>query len=58
MASQIPAGLLAERFGGKHVFGLGVLFAGLCNVLTPVAARDSVAAMLALRVLTGIGEVR
>merc|ERR1712168_1597925 len=36
--TQIPGGMLAERFGGKLVFGLGVLCTGLFTLLTPAAA--------------------
>ena len=44
---QIPAGYLSDRFGGKWVLGLGVLFWSLFTLLTPAsmlvaAARHSV----------------
>ena len=57
MASQIPSGILAERYGGKYIFGFGVLFTGLFNVITPIAARSSLASLYTVRVLTGLSEV-
>lgn len=57
MITQLPGGILAERFGGKYVFGLGVLLTGLCNLFTPLAARSGVSALLAVRLITGLAEV-
>jgi MFS transporter, ACS family, solute carrier family 17 (sodium-dependent inorganic phosphate cotransporter), member 5 len=57
MISQIPGGLLAERFGGKWVFGLGTLFTAVFSLLSPVAARSSLELFIAVRVLTGLAEV-
>jgi ACS family sodium-dependent inorganic phosphate cotransporter-like MFS transporter 5 len=56
LASQIPGGLLAERFGAKWVlFGfLGVSTIG--TLLTPVAARVSVSALIVLRIAAGFGS--
>jgi len=47
---------LAERIGGKILFGGGVLVTAVLTLLTPVAARQSVYTLIALRVLEGIGE--
>ena len=57
IAVQVPSGMLAERFGGKHVLGLGLLFTGIFNILTPFAARFSFPVLITVRVLTGIVEV-
>lgn len=54
---QIPAGILSERYGGKHVFGSGLLLAGIFTLLTPVAARFNIGALIAMRVLVGLSEV-
>ena len=35
---QVPAGYLADRYGGKWVLGLGVLFWSLFTLLTPLSA--------------------
>ena len=47
---------MAERIGGKTLFGGGVLVTAVLTLLTPVAARCSVYLLIALRVLEGIGE--
>lgn len=33
--TQVPGGYLADKFGGKHVLGLGVLFTCALSLLTP-----------------------
>jgi hypothetical protein len=48
--SQIPGGYIARRFGGKWVLGGGILGTVAFTFLTPVAARQSVSVMVALRV--------
>jgi len=45
---------LAERIGGKIVFGGGVLVTAGLTLLTPVAARWSVYMLIGLRVLEGV----
>ena len=58
MVTQIPGGILAERFGGKWVFGIGIPLTDLFCILSPVAARyEGVSALVAVRVLTGLAEV-
>ena len=57
ICTQIPGGWLAEKFGGKWLFGLGVLGTAVLTLLTPVAAKLSVGTLLAVRVVEGIGEV-
>jgi len=47
---------LAERVGGKIVFGGGVLVTAVLTLLTPVAARCSVYLLIALRALEGMSE--
>jgi len=56
IVTQIPGGSLAERYGGKYVFGLGVFFTGFFSIFMPIAARSSPSALIALRVLTGAAE--
>ena len=51
---QIPGGWLATRFGGKHVFGLGVGMSALLTLLTPVSADFSVWMLVVLRALEGL----
>lgn len=55
--TQIPGGWLAEVFGGKKLFGFGVLCTAILTLLTPLAARWNLYVFVALRVIEGIGEV-
>ena len=58
MVTQIPGGILAEKYGGKYVFGIGILLTDLFCLLTPLAARHGGAgAVIAVRVLTGLAQV-
>ena len=55
--TQIPGGWMAEKFGAKWLFGLGVLCTAVLTLVTPVAARFHVGVFIAVRVLEGLGEV-
>ena len=57
LLTQIPGGWLATRFGGKHVYGLGIVATSVLTLLTPLAAEFSVWMLIAVRVLEGIFEV-
>jgi len=48
---------LAQKYGGKHVFGVGIFLTAVLTLLTPIAARIGPAYMIGVRVLEGIGEV-
>lgn len=54
--TQVPGGRLAERFGGKHIYGYGILMTTLFTLLTPLAAKISVPALVIVRIFTGLGE--
>jgi len=54
--TQILGGYFATKYGGKHVFGLGVLCTSLLTILTPVAAKAGIGPMIAVRILEGFGE--
>lgn len=54
LLTQVPAGFLADQYGGKHVFGIGVLFSSILCLFTPLAARFSVQALISVRFLTGL----
>ncbi|XP_013788638.2 putative inorganic phosphate cotransporter [Limulus polyphemus] len=47
---------MAEKIGGKWLFGLGVLCTAVLTLLTPLAARLSVGSFIAVRILEGLGE--
>ena len=49
---------MATRFGGKHVFGMGVVMTSVLTLLTPLAADFSVWMLVAIRVLEGMFEVQ
>jgi ACS family sodium-dependent inorganic phosphate cotransporter len=51
---QIPGGWLADRYGGKRVLGIGVLWWSLFTMITPVAR--TVGTMAAFRTFMGVGE--
>lgn len=56
ITTQIPGGYLSSKYGGKSLFGGGVLFSSILTLLTPVATRTSVFLLIALRVLEGISQ--
>jgi ACS family sodium-dependent inorganic phosphate cotransporter len=53
---QLVGGWMADRFGGRRVLAAGVAIWSLATFLTPTAAGISFAALIAARVLLGIGE--
>jgi sugar phosphate permease len=55
--TQIPGGLLAQRIGGRWVFGIGIMMTGVLTLLTPLAANISVWFLVAVRALEGFFEV-
>ncbi|KFM63424.1 Sialin, partial [Stegodyphus mimosarum] len=56
LITQIPGGRMAEVFGGKWLFGIGVLSTSVLTLLTPVAARWGVIPLIILRICEGLGE--
>ena len=55
--TQIPGGYLGNRYGGKLVFGLGILVTSVLTLVTPlVAGLNNLYLLVALRVLEGLGE--
>ncbi|XP_028410883.1 LOW QUALITY PROTEIN: sialin-like [Dendronephthya gigantea] len=54
--TQLPGGWIATKYGAKRVFCFGVLWTSVLTLLTPVAARFSLYALIALRILEGLGE--
>ena len=49
---------MASRYGGKNLFGCGILFSSLLTLLTPVATKSSVFLLIALRSFEGIFQVK
>jgi len=58
MVSQFPGGWLAPKFGGKYVFGVGVLVTSLLTLITPQMANLNIWALVACRVIMGAFEAR
>ena len=56
LVTQVPGGIMADQFGGKHVFGLGVLMSSLFCLFTPLALTSSVEASIVIRFLTGFSQ--
>lgn len=52
---QLPGGLLADRFGGKRVLGVGVALWSVATFLTPIATA-SFGLLLLMRAALGAGE--
>lgn len=55
---QIPGAWLALKIGGTRVFGYGVLLTSLLAILTPIAARYHVMALIGVRIFQGLFLVR
>lgn len=53
----MPGGILADKFGGKYTLGIGILGTSVFTMLIPVAAKAGHGWLLAVRVITGLGEV-
>ncbi|RZC34383.1 MFS 1 and/or Sugar tr domain containing protein [Asbolus verrucosus] len=57
--THIPGGLLAEKFGGKYVLGVGVLITAVFTLLTPIllfVTDGDWKLIVAVRVLEGLGQ--
>ena len=53
VVTQIPGGRMAEVFGGKWIFGIGILITSVFTLLTPLAANYSFIALIVVRVIEG-----
>ncbi|XP_041979313.1 sialin [Aricia agestis] len=54
--TQVPGGRIAEKFGGKLVYGVGVLLTAIFTILSPIAAFVDFKFFIVVRVLEGLGE--
>lgn len=54
--TNLPGGILATRYSGKHVMGLSLLAAALLTLLVPVVARANIQGLMALRFITGASQ--
>ncbi|XP_049809313.1 putative inorganic phosphate cotransporter [Schistocerca nitens] len=53
---QLPGGILAERFGGKLVFGLGTFLTGILTIVSPFAVWLQEDLFFVVRLLEGLAE--
>jgi len=56
--TQIPGGVLAQRYGTKAVFGLSNGLAALMSFAIPASAKISFKTLVAVRLLQGFIAVR
>ncbi|GFS32954.1 putative inorganic phosphate cotransporter [Trichonephila inaurata madagascariensis] len=54
LLAQIPGGILAGRFGTKVILLVGLFGASICNLLSPVAAKQHAYFLAAAHLLRGI----
>ncbi|KAF7278773.1 major facilitator superfamily transporter 10 [Rhynchophorus ferrugineus] len=54
--TQVPGGRLAELFGGKLIYGIGVLITAVFTILSPIAARINFPLFIIVRIIEGMGE--
>ena len=55
--TELPGGLLAQRFGGCRVLGFGVLLAGLLNLVFPLICELHYGAAAVVRAIQGLALV-
>ena len=56
LITQVPGGWLANRYGGRLVLGLAVLWWSIFTIITPPAAFVSVTVLVVIRIAMGLGE--
>lgn len=55
--TQVPGGLLAGRYGGKHTLGLSILCTAIFTIVTPLVIEHfQVTGLIVLRILMGLCE--
>ncbi|CAO1314915.1 unnamed protein product [Diamesa tonsa] len=54
--TQVIGGYIASRIGGKLLFGIGIGVTALLTLITPLAAKYSIYALVAVRVIEGLFE--
>lgn len=54
--TQIPGGYLSSKYGGKNLFGVGILMTALFTLVTPATARISPYLLAIIRMMEGLFE--
>ena len=58
ITTQIPGGIIAEKFGGKRPLLFGIFWTAVLTILTPIFTRvGGFVGIFVTRLLEGIGEV-
>lgn len=55
--THISGCMLALKFGGKQMFGIGIFMSSMLTMLTPLVAKIGPKYMIGIKVLGGISEV-
>lgn len=55
--TNVPGGRMAEIYGGKLIYGLGVFLTAVLTVISPFAAYAGLVPFLAVRIAEGFTEV-
>ncbi|OAD55056.1 Sialin, partial [Eufriesea mexicana] len=56
VSTNVPGGRMAEKFGGKLIYGLGVFLTAVLTVISPFAAYIGLVPFVAVRVAEGFTE--
>lgn len=57
VVTQLPGGRMADMFGSKIVFLMGILIPSVLTIISPLAAKQHYVLFIVLRVLQGLFEV-
>lgn len=57
VTTNVPGGRMAEKMGGKLIYGLGVFLTAVLTVISPFAAYWGLIPFLVVRVAEGFTEV-
>ena len=57
LVTQVAAGWLAMKIGGKRVFGWSMFITTIATVLTPIAAKTHYIFLMVLRIIIGMASV-
>ena len=54
--TQIPAGILATKYGGKWIYGTSLFIAAIFSILGPIAAKVDYRLFMVTRIIQGLAE--
>ncbi|XKL69543.1 hypothetical protein PGB90_007312 [Kerria lacca] len=57
VVTMIPGGMIAERYGGKHTLGFGMLCSTISTLITPfIVRKTNFIGLICMRVFIGLGQ--